>query len=176
MSAETPKSSPVEVFITYFVMNLGLWLALTFSLDPQELIVGAAVAAIAAWVGVLVSKEGRPLMEGSVLYPMRALRLVYYTLYLMWQIVLSNWDVARRVISPRLPIDPGIVKVRTSLKTPLGRLILANSITLTPGTLTVDIEDDLLCIHWIDVQSEDIEAATSAIVGNFERHLEVIFG
>ena len=64
--------------------------------------------------------------------------------------------------------------VKTSLKTDVGKLLLANSITLTPGTLTVDVVDDTLFIHWINVQDEDIEGATRAIVSKFEKHIRTI--
>lgn len=90
--------------------------------------------------------------------------------------VKSNIDVALRVIQPSLPINPGIIKVKTHLKTPIGKMLLANSITLTPGTITVDIQEDTLYIHWIDVESTDIEAATQKIVSKFEKYLEVIYG
>jgi multicomponent Na+:H+ antiporter subunit E len=53
---------------------------------------------------------------------------------------------------------------------------LANAITLTPGTLTVDAHEDELFIHWIDVSGSDVDEFTRAIVAGFERHLEVIFG
>jgi multicomponent Na+:H+ antiporter subunit E len=65
--------------------------------------------------------------------------------FLFIEIIKANLDVALRVIKPVIPINPGIVKVKTKLKTPMGRLILTNSITLTPGTLTVDIK----MIHYI---------------------------
>jgi multicomponent Na+:H+ antiporter subunit E len=80
------------------------------------------------------------------------------------------------VLSPALPLNPGIVKVRTRLKSRMGRLLLANSITLTPGTLTVDIDGEWLYIHWVTVASADIEAATAAIVSGFEGYLEVMYG
>ena len=80
------------------------------------------------------------------------------------------------MIKPVIPINPGIVSVRTKLKSPIGRMALANSITLTPGTLTVDIKEDKLYIHWIDVTDLDEEAATRKIVSGFEKYLEVIFG
>ena len=89
---------------------------------------------------------------------------------------MANLDVARRVISPTIPINPGIVEIKTNLKSDIGRLFLANSITLTPGTLTVDIKDDRLYIHWIDVSSSDVEVATKEIAGKFEKYLEVIYG
>jgi multicomponent Na+:H+ antiporter subunit E len=88
----------------------------------------------------------------------------------------SNLDVALRVIKPIIPINPGIVHVKTKLKSPLARLILANSITLTPGTLTVETSGEDFYIHWIDVQAADERGATEAIVRNFEKYLEVIFG
>lgn len=58
----------------------------------------------------------------------------------------------------------------------MGRMILANSITLTPGTLTVDIKGDSIFIHWIDMQADDINTATEKIVSKFEKYLEVIYG
>ncbi len=88
----------------------------------------------------------------------------------------ANLDVVYRVVHPLMPIHPGIVKVRTTLKTDTARTVLANSITLTPGTMTVDITDEgYLYIHWINVQETDIEKATAAIVARFEEFLEKIF-
>jgi multicomponent Na+:H+ antiporter subunit E len=90
--------------------------------------------------------------------------------------VKSNLLLTSTVLTPSLPIKPGIVKVRTRLKSRMGRLMLANSITLTPGTLTVAMDGEWLYVHWVNVQSEDIEAATAEIVAGFERYLEVIYG
>ena len=92
------------------------------------------------------------------------------------ELIKSNLDVARRVISPSIPINPGIVEIKTNLKSGIGRMLLANSITLTPGTLTVDIKDDRLFIHWIDVSSSETGAATKEISGKFEKYLGVIYG
>jgi multicomponent Na+:H+ antiporter subunit E len=85
--------------------------------------------------------------------------------------------VAYRVLHPKLPIEPGIVKVKTSLSTLTGRVALANSITLTPGTLTVDLTDDgYLYVHWINVRAVDVEEATRKIVKRFEPILKEVFG
>ncbi|HRZ88080.1 MAG TPA: Na+/H+ antiporter subunit E, partial [Spirochaetia bacterium] len=102
--------------------------------------------------------------------------LVAYFFVFAKALVLSNLDVAFRVLHPRLPIAPGIVKVKTRLKTPLGRLLLANSITLTPGTITVEMRGEDIYVHWIKVADSDPEGATAAIVGGFEKYLEVICG
>jgi multicomponent Na+:H+ antiporter subunit E len=89
----------------------------------------------------------------------------------------ANIEVAYRVVHPRLPIKPGIVKVRTSLQSDIAITLLANSITLTPGTMSVDVDKDraLLYVHWIDVRSPDMESATRIIVDRFERILRKIF-
>jgi multicomponent Na+:H+ antiporter subunit E len=101
--------------------------------------------------------------------------LVYIPMF-AWYVLVANLDVVYRVVHPEMPIKPGIVKVKTILKTPAGRTMLANSITLTPGTLTVDIDDnDYLYIHWINVKSDDIEQATRHIVSRFEKVLRRIF-
>lgn len=101
---------------------------------------------------------------------------VAYVLYYIKELVKSNINVALIVLSPALPVNPGIVTVRTKLKSSMGRMLLANSITLTPGTLTVDLDSEFLHIHWVTVDSPDIEAATQAIVAGFERYLEVMYG
>jgi len=91
------------------------------------------------------------------------------------EIIRANLDVAYRVVHPKMPIKPGIVVIRTELKQDLAKLLLANSITLTPGTFTLDILGDRLLIHWINVKSEDTEQATRMIGERFEKYLRVIF-
>jgi multicomponent Na+:H+ antiporter subunit E len=74
-----------------------------------------------------------------------------------------------------MPLKPGIVKVKTTLKSDIAKTFLANSITMTPGTMSVDVVDDILYIHWIWVHEEDIEKATKIIVGPFEKYIANIF-
>jgi len=102
--------------------------------------------------------------------------LILYFFYFLGALIKSNLDVAFRVLHPKLPIRPGIVKVKTKLTTPLGRLMLANSITLTPGTITVDTKGEDFYIHWIAVEEGDLEEKTKKIVSGFEKYLEVICG
>lgn len=96
--------------------------------------------------------------------------------YFFKELVKSNLKLTAIVLSPDLPIEPGIVKVRTRLKTRMGRLMLANSITLTPGTLTVELDGEWIYVHWVTVESVDIDAATASIVAGFEHYLEVMYG
>jgi multicomponent Na+:H+ antiporter subunit E len=130
------------------------------------------VAAAAAAVALLFARPSR----FPRITPRRLAWSVAYIFYLFAAVVRANLDVAGRIVRRRIPLRPGVVAVRTRLRTRMGRLILANSITLTPGTLSVDIAGDTLFIHWIDVSATDVDGATRAIVSGFERYLEVICG
>ncbi len=101
--------------------------------------------------------------------------MLKYIVVFIIALLKSNLDVARRVLSPSLPINPGIVKFKTNLPTDFSKMVLANSITLTPGTLTIDIIEDTFYIHWIDVKTTDPEKAFTEIAEQFEKILLKIF-
>lgn len=73
-----------------------------------------------------------------------------YLYYLMKEIVFSNITVSRMILTRKEEMEPVIVHVRTGLKSETARVILANSITLTPGTITVSLSDDKLLVHCLD--------------------------
>jgi multicomponent Na+:H+ antiporter subunit E len=148
---------------------VGIYILWTGTADGRDL---AVISAAALIVSLAFVRPGR----FPSITPKRLIYGVGYVFYLFAAIVKANLDVASRVIRPRIPLNPGIVTVRTKLQSRLGRTVLANSITLTPGTLSVEIEGDRLFIHWIDVTDTGEEEATRNIVGGFERYLEVIFG
>ncbi len=80
--------------------------------------------------------------------------------------------MAYRVLHPAMPIKPGIVRVKSSLKSEFAKMLLANSITMTPGTITVDIIDDDFYIHWIYVSTDDPAVYTKKIIGKFEKYIK----
>ena len=85
-------------------------------------------------------------------------RLKYWGLYvliLIKEIVMSNFHVAKIVLSPNLRISPMIVKINTGVKSHFNRVVLANSITLTPGTFTIIMENDELTIHCLEEESAE---------------------
>lgn len=138
----------------------------------QEIWAGLVIAALVSLFTIKME-----LVLGDVkLTPKSFLYSLIYVFVFIKELIVSNLDVARRVVNPKLPIKPGIVKVKTKLNSKIAKTILANSITLTPGTLTVDIKDEYLYIHWIEITEDDLEGATKAIVEKFEKYLEVIFG
>ena len=158
-------------FAWLFGITLGLWLALTSSVSAPEVIAGCAVSLVVAILGARIySRLGLPALTLK-----RVLFSIVYVGVLFSEIIRANIDVAYRVLHPRLPISPGIVVIKTSLKSDIARLILANSITLTPGTFTLDVVGDKLLIHWIDVKAKDIEGATGLVGARFEKYLKPIF-
>ena len=155
----------------FFVLMI-IWILINNSLDLEILGVGFILSLSLAFI------FGRRthVLDEFKFTPKAFFYTGVYLLVFFWDLIKSNLDVALRVLKPSLPINPGIVKTKTVLKSKMARMILTNSITLTPGTLTVDIEDDILYIHWIDVESEDIEVATDKIVKKFEKILVKIYG
>lgn len=151
-----------------FILIFLLWMMLCGSLDPAEMITGLVVAAVVT----LASRPHLSLFSGLRLSPSAILPFLTYLGIFLVALIRANLDMARRVLSPSLPLRPGVVEVKTELKSSLGRLILANSITLTPGTLTVDLQANSILVHWIDIPpGSDIESATRDVTRRFERHL-----
>ncbi|TCJ18920.1 hypothetical protein EZJ19_01560 [Parasulfuritortus cantonensis] len=162
------RAAPARAYVIGFGTCLLAWILLTGTLAASELAAGALVALVAT----AAAGSRLTLLGGLRLSPAAPLHLVRYLGYFLVQLTLSNFDMARRILSPSLPLDPGMVEVHTGLRSELGRMLLANSITLTPGTLTVDVDDDRLLIHWIDrAGGTDMEAATRAIAAGFEQRI-----
>ncbi len=149
-----------------------LWLLLFWSFDDPW------VYGVGAFFALLVASllgEVFPERLEKVLSPRRWLFFVLYVPYFLYYCIRANLDVALRVIHPDVPIRPGIVHVRTTLRTEMGKTFLANSITLTPGTLTIDIEGQDLYVHWINIDTDDPARRTAEICGRFEPLLRRIF-
>jgi multicomponent Na+:H+ antiporter subunit E len=158
-------------FLYLFLTLILVWLALTSSFHWQELSVGIFISFVLSLIFYKKYIElGLP--------PFSIRRIVFAVLYiivLFKEIIIANFDVAYRVIHPKMPIKPGIVVIKTELKQDIAKMILANSITLTPGTFTLDILGDTLLIHWINVRSQETDESTKIISERFEKYLREIF-
>ena len=160
--------------VILFVIAFLVWSLLNWIPDYQHIIIGIFVAAFVAFLtGDLFVTRPYTLKHHLRYWYF----FVYYLPVFLWEVIKANIDVAYRVLHPDLPINPGIVKVKTVLKSDTALTFLANSITLTPGTMSVDIDRDkgVLYIHWINVKAEDVEQATKIIVGRFEKILKKVF-
>jgi multicomponent Na+:H+ antiporter subunit E len=138
-------------YISYLLLTIGTGTAFLWS--GTELIVGAIFALI---VGALV--RNRYLKKSRrMLNPKRWLTFIIYIFPFFFAMAQANIDVAYRVITGR--INPGIVKIDPDLKNDMSLTILANSITLTPGTLSVDVDEKTneLYVHWINIDPEELK-------------------
>lgn len=147
------------------------WLAYTSSLIFEDMLVGFVLSFL---LSLFTYKSFSSLNSDNNLI-VRFINTIKYIPLFIIEMIKANIDVARRVINPKLPINPGIVKVKTGLKSDYAKLFLANSITLTPGTLTMDVIEDNLYIHWIDVETKDKRIQKNLISKKFEDSLEGIF-
>jgi len=164
----------VPPYFLTFLISLFLWFLLTFSFSPASLVSGVFVALLVSYL----SAPRLQILDGLRLHAGFFWAVIKYLLFFFKALIKANLDVARKVISPHININPQMVRIHTRMESDLGRLLLANSITLTPGTLTVDVIQDELLIHWIDCpycgpDSKDaVTAATRAIAEDFERYLK----
>lgn len=157
-------------FLTYLLFSL------SGGITNQELVMGALLALLVAVVASSLERKGpKRKVEGfGSSWLTRWLGIIYYAFGpFAVGLYKANVDVARRIISGK--INPGIVKFDPRLRTDEGRTFLADSITLTPGTLTVDIDDaGIFYIHWIDVESTS--PTEEQICGPFAKWARRLFG
>jgi len=139
--------------------------------NAYELMLGAVVSLVLTMI--LTSYTSYTI---DYRFPVRLLVFIFaYVPLFIWQLLLANLDVARRVLSPKIPLNPGFVKIKTNLEGDFAKLTLANSITLTPGTLSVDVNGDDIYVHTVDVKGKTPEENKAIISGTFEKLLGVIF-
>jgi len=155
-------------YLAIFILSMIFWLLITFSFTAANIAAGAAASLLTAAV------FGRYYFHnvGKFLQPRRWFWFLVYLVTFIWSCIKANFDVAYRVLHPAMPIKPGIVKVRTTLKSDFARTLLANSITMTPGTITVDIIGDDMYIHWICIKTDNPDEYTRMVTGRFEEYIK----
>lgn len=164
--------------LNIFIVSYLLWLLLTWPYnsakgwDRQVLILGLG----ASFLGAILLKELPAQRMCKVCSPRRWFWFLVYIPVFIYECIKANLDVLYRVSHPEMPIKAGIVKIKTNLRSPSALTALANSITLAPGTMSVDItEDGYIYIHWIYVRTTDIDEATKIIAQRFEKFIRRIF-
>lgn len=157
-------------FITGWLLLFVFWLLLSFTREPAHVVAGLVLSGL---LSLLVAGKG-PYREW-LLNPVRLLWLVLYMPVFAYYCLKANLDVAYRVLHPDVPIRPGIIKVTTELKSKIAKTFLANSITLTLGTLTIDIVGQDLYIHCIYIETDDPDEQAAQITKRFEPFLKRIF-
>lgn len=132
----------MRIAVAAFVL-FGLWLLLSGLYTPLLLILGAVSSVFVAWIAArmgLLAPE-----PGSVW--LRPLRCLAYMPWLAWQVAKANVDVALRILVPSKGISPRVLRVPSTQASDLARTLYANSITLTPGTISIDVGKDKITVH-----------------------------
>jgi len=160
--------------IALFALLFLLWILLVWPFEAvdggvrlvaMELVTGIFVALLV----LLIMRSNIPEVFAVWLNPVRLFWFMVYAGVFLFYVIRANFDVAYRILHPAMPIRPGIVKVKTTLKTRAGIAMLSNAIALTPGTLTLYAgENGDLYVHWINVKATDVAGATKYIVKRFE--------
>jgi multicomponent Na+:H+ antiporter subunit E len=146
--------------LLHWLALFAFWVALSGYFDPLHLGSGVLCTAAVALLSRELQMIDLPAPAGARLH-LAALpwhRIALYAVWLLREIAIANWQVVRIVLDPRLPAKPALVRFRTSLVTDLGKTVFANSITLTPGTITVEVAGDEFVVHAL-VADEPMVAA-----------------
>lgn len=168
------------VCLSSFILCYGFWFLLTWSAARRELILGALVSLGAALFA------GRFLVHSDAFYLFHPLRLMYLLVYccviFLSEAIKANLAMAALVFSPRRSFHSEIVRIRADdgLKSEYGLAMVSNSITLTPGTITMDVAEggdgaNYYYVHWLDAKTTDREQAGEMIKGRMERWIRRIW-
>ena len=163
--------------IITFILTLGVWIILAGGITRDILLIGAIVSLFITIIfsTMLFRKTNSELTWFNII------KSIYYMLLFIpvffYEALIAALKVSRHVFERKPSFSPGIVKVKTKLTNVSAITILANLITLTPGTLTLDFDksERAFYIHWIDVKTRKEAEASKAIIQRFERWLDVIF-
>jgi multicomponent Na+:H+ antiporter subunit E len=160
-----------------FTLWFAVWMALSWPPDTKDIIAGLLVSLFVTFmtIDVMAHKTAKGGKDMSALAgASRVAWFIYYIFVFVWECLKANIDVAYRVIHPDLPIKPGTIKIKVSLTSDIGLTFLANSITLTPGTTSVDVDKErgFLYIHMLYIKEDH---SGPKVVGRFENILKRIF-
>ena len=153
------------------LMNILLalvWAAVTGSFTLPNLIFGFLLAMFSLW---LIREQ-----VGSIGYFSRSYRILVLMLLFLYELAMSAYKVAKLVLSPKMDLKPGIFAFPLRLQRDFEITLLANLITLTPGTLSVDVSDDRRTLYVHAIDCSDPEAARRDIAEGFERRIMEAFG
>ena len=136
------------------ILLLALWLLLSGIYKPLVIGFGVASALLAVYVARRMDKAD----EYPVSLGMRPIKFAIYFIWLLGEIAKATWTVTKVIMSPEVKTRQHLFSVKHSQKTDVGQVVFANSITLTPGTITVETEPDRLLVHALTFSPDDMKA------------------
>jgi multicomponent Na+:H+ antiporter subunit E len=174
MTKKEPQVEPIMCkpvgyrgIVIQAISLMALWLIMSGHFDLEHIFYGAVSVALVVWLNTRIRPI--PLHSGECIVArcINIPRLIAYLIWLLGQIIKSGVQVAYLVLHPKMPINPVMVHFESILPTPLAHVILGNSITLTPGTLTVDVKGDYFVVHALtpDIEEDLVNGEMEARVG-----------
>lgn len=154
-------------FTATAVASYIIYILLVLPLKPGELILGIFAALLSA----AILFKYLP-FDSRILNLVRIFRGIIYAPYFLWKMIVANIQIALIIVSPVLRIKPSIVKGRTLLKSNEGKLLLTSSITLTPGTLSIDMKDDQIYIHRVKTNKITETETHKEVIHPFEKFIK----
>lgn len=145
-----------------FLILIGIWLLWSGHYTPLLISLGV----LSVLITIAVSRRMHIVDDEAVPLGLRPLRTLRYLVWLVIEIAKCNVDVARRILDPKLPISPTLIEVQTGQKDDVGRVLYANSITLTPGTISVETRGGVIVVHALTA-----EAAEGLLTGDMDRRV-----
>lgn len=140
---------PMRYVISLTLLLIVLWLAVSGVYKPLLFILGGGSVALVVWLSLRMDVVG--VEHNPAVY---SWRLLVYWAWLIWQISLANFHVARLVLKPE-GIHPSLLNVPVPLDSAVAKVTYGNSVTLTPGTVTLLLRNDRLSVHALDKRSAE---------------------
>ena len=159
--------------LSMFVVLFGFWMVLSGRTETKFIVYGLLTAAVTTWVTypllLVPNKEGS---KKYFVFGVSIPKFIMYFFWLMWQLVLANIDVLLATTAQELDIDPKVVRFYFRADNPMASVVLANSITLTPGTVTINVTDDGL----YEIHALTRGAADGVLDGSMQKKVAALYG
>ena len=170
MTGRQARWNLVRVALTTAYLMVG-WVLLTWTVELRFLLIGLGFSIIVSLLTFSLFIEQEEVARRSLLPRVHV--LLVYLAVLIFEMYVASFRVLWNILRGR--INPGVVHFRTRLSSDIARVALTNSITLTPGTITLDLDDDHLVVHWLDARTTHSKYAGELIKGVYERLLKRVW-
>ena len=159
--------------LAMFVVLFGFWMVLSGRTETKFIVYGLITAIVTTWVTypllLVPNKDGS---KRYFVFGVSIPKFIMYFFWLMWQLVLANIDVLLATTAQELDIDPKVVRFYFRADNPMASVVLANSITLTPGTVTINVTDDGL----YEIHALTRGAAAGVLDGSMQKKVAALYG
>lgn len=165
--------SPMMHMTSLAVVLFAFWMVLSGRTETKFVVYGIITAVVTTWVTypllLVPNKDGS---KKYFVFGFSVPKMIMYFFWLMWQLVLANIDVLLATTAQELSIDPKVVRFRFKVDNPMASVVLANSITLTPGTVTMNVTDDGL----YEIHALTVGAAAGVLDGGMQKKVADLYG